>query len=196
MIARELLPLENHHTAPLGREHGRRHSIASKAKELFDKARDELRVIYENGTPSQRDDGKELAENALKILSDQLGDMEKTFNEFVVRHKGKFFGPVGPDLEDALVETKVWEKEADDMKRLDLEGKLKEWRDEENKAFISIDYSKISEEQREAIKTEVKRNLEVLLDAIKESMPVALNESWTINYDRKELAKRLLARAN
>jgi hypothetical protein len=168
----------------------------SKAKTLFDKARDELRPIYENGTPSQRDDGKELSENALKILSDQLGEMEKTFNEFVVRHKGKFFGPVGPDLEDALVETKVWEKEADDMRRLDLEGKLREWRDEEDKTFINIDFSQISEGQREAIKTEVKRNLEVLLDAIEKAKPIAKNESWTINYDRQELAKRLLAKAN
>jgi hypothetical protein len=81
------------------------------------------------------------------------------------------------------------------MKRLDLEGKLREWRDEENKTFISIDFSKISEGQRDAIKTEIKRNLGVLLDAINEADPVFKNESWTINYDRKEMARRLLDRA-
>jgi hypothetical protein len=167
----------------------------SKAKVDFEKARDELRSIYEAGTPAQRDDAKEFADQGLKILSDRLAEMEKTFNEFVQKHSGKFFGPVGPDLEEALVETRSWEREADDMKRLDLEGKLREWRDEENKTFISIDFSKISEGQRDAIKTEIKRNLGVLLDAINEADPVFKNESWTINYDRKEMARRLLDRA-
>jgi hypothetical protein len=167
----------------------------SKAKLLYDKAKDELRTIYESGTPAQRDDGKEFAEAQLKILGERLAEMEKTFNTFVEKHKGKFFGPVGPELEEALVETRVWEREADDMKRLDLEGKLREWRDEENKAFINVDWSKVSDGQRDAIKAEVKRNLETLLNAINEADPVFKNESWTINYDRKELARRLLARA-
>jgi hypothetical protein len=167
----------------------------SAAKAVYEKARDELRLMYESGTPSQRDDAKEFAELALKVLSDRLAETETTFNQFVTKNRGRFFGPLSPEIEEALVETRVWEREADDMKRLDLEGKLREWRNELNKSFLNIDWSKISEGQREAIKIEVKRNLETLLDATSEVDPTFKNESWIVNYDRKELAKRLASRA-
>ncbi len=167
----------------------------SAAKAVYEKARDELRLIYENGTPSQRDDAKEFAELALKVLSDRLAETETAFNQFVTKNRGRFFGPLGPEIEEALVETRVWEREADDMKRLDLEGKLREWRSELNKSFISIDWSKISEGQREVIKSEVRRNLDTLIDATTEADPTFKNESWIINYDRKEMARRLASRA-
>lgn len=165
------------------------------AVNAYEKAKDEIRNIYENGTPAQKADGKEFADLALKILSDQLAEMEKTFRTFVVKHEGKFFGPVGPDLTEALVEVRQWEKEADDMKRLDLEGTLREYRNELDKTFINIDWAQISEGQREAIKTAITKELNNLLDAIKNATPVFSNNSWVINYDRKEIAKRLLDRA-
>jgi hypothetical protein len=154
-----------------------------RAKTLYGKARDEASSLWASGTPAQAEDAKKFTEEALKALSDHLANTEQSFNKFVTQHKGKFFGPLGPDLEEALAETRTWEREADDMKRLDLEGKLREWRNDFSGAFIdSFDLSKFSEEDRKKFKTRLRDALEPLVKALKEGEEVVSNNIWTVTY--------------
>ena len=67
----------------------------------------------------------DLLTNGLEAHLSEAGD---TFNGFVARHNLKFFGPVGPDIRDLLVETEVWLEQAESVSDLDLESLLSTWR--------------------------------------------------------------------
>ena len=161
------------------------------AKEHYAKAREDAEALAAQGPNGVRADAKEFADQALKALSDHLAKMESTFNRFVTAHKGKFFGPVGPDLEEALVETRAWEQETNDVKRLDLEGKLRAWRENVPQFLSQLDRSGLSEATRKTLKENIEKNLEALVKAIKGSEEALSNQFWVVNYDRSELARQI-----
>jgi hypothetical protein len=163
-----------------------------RAKALYAKARDEANELASKGPAGVRADAKEFADQMLKILSDHLAGMENTFNRFVVNHKGKFFGPVAPELEEALVETRSWEQETNDVKRLGLEGKLREWRSNTPLFLDEIDRAtNLKPETRKVIKDAVKNNIEALVRALEGTEQALSDRFWIVNYDRSELARQI-----
>ena len=111
------------------------------AKALYQQAHDEL-DRWRSGLPTSglQDDAKLFAEDALKGLSAVLSQTESTFNDFVYKHRGKFFGPLGPDVREALTEKEAWKKATDQLKAIDVETKLRGWRDDAKQFFtVNID---------------------------------------------------------
>jgi hypothetical protein len=161
-----------------------------QAKREYELASNDLRQLSSEGTSGQRDDGKEFADEALKALSTHLSTMESSFNRFIKANQGKFFGPVSPDITEALVETKVWERETDEIRRLDLEGKLRQYREEEN-IFFNIKMSGITPEQREQVKEALKKNLQVLNDEVKMTEQELRNDLWLVVFNRRALEDKI-----
>jgi hypothetical protein len=161
-----------------------------QAKREYGLASDDLRQLSSEGTSGQREDGKEFADEALKALSTHLSTMEGSFNRFIKANQGKFFGPVSPDISEALAETKVWERERDDIRRLDLEGKLRQFREDENR-FFDIKMSNITDEQRKQVEEALKKNLQVLNDEVKITEQELRNDLWVVVFDRKALEDKI-----
>ncbi len=161
-----------------------------QAKREYGLASDDLKQLSSEGTSGQREDGKEFADEALKALSTHLSTMETSFNRFIKANQGKFFGPVSPDISEALVETKVWERERDDIRRFDLEGKLRQFREDEDR-FFEIKMSNITDEQRKQVEEALKKNLQVLNDEIKITENELKNDLWLVVFDRKALEDKI-----
>jgi hypothetical protein len=161
-----------------------------QAKREYSLASDDLKQLSSEGTPGQRDDGKEFADEALKAISPHLSTMESSFNRFIKDNQGKFFGPVSPDISEALVETKVWERERDGIRGLDLEGKLRQFREDENR-FFEIKMSKITDEQRKQVEEALTKNLQVLNDEVKITEQELKNDLWVVVFDRKALEDKI-----
>ena len=108
-----------------------------KAKELYSKASDSLNA-WSSGLPSGgvRDDAEQFAKDALERLSWVLARTEASYNDFVNRHRGKFFGPVDAGTKEMLCEFKEWEDRIYNLKGLSLETQLRRFRDESKNVFL------------------------------------------------------------
>jgi len=89
-------------------------------------------------TDALKSDASQFVQALLAALSNQLALTETLFNQFVSQNKGRFFGPVGPDIEQALLETRTWEDTETRLREKGLEGKLRQWRSDANK-FLEVD---------------------------------------------------------
>lgn len=107
------------------------------AKALYQQAYDAL-GRWTSGLPSGavRDDAEAFAKDALERLSSNLSRTEASFNDFVGRHKGKFFGGLSDEIKESLCEVRAWENEVMNLKSLDLETQLRRYRDEANTFFL------------------------------------------------------------
>lgn len=111
------------------------------AKAVYQQAYDELER-WRSGLPGGglQDDAKQFGEDALKGLSAVLSQTEATFNDFVSKHRGKFFGPIGPDIRESLTEKEAWKQATERLKAIDVESKLREWRNDATQFFsVNLD---------------------------------------------------------
>ncbi len=108
-----------------------------QAKELYPKANDSL-----NGWSSAqaaggcREDAEQFAHDAMEHLSWVLARTEASFNDFVNRHRGKFYGPVDAGTKEMLCEFREWEDRLNNLKGMSLETQLRQYRDEARNAFL------------------------------------------------------------
>lgn len=108
------------------------------AKAQYQEAKDALnRWITDLPTDGLKSDGKEFADALADGLSRHLTGMETMFNRFVSQNQGRFFGPVGPDIEQALLETRFWDDTLATLVGKGLEAKLREWRSDAHQ-FLEI----------------------------------------------------------
>ena len=108
-----------------------------QAKELYPKAYADLGAWSSAQAPGGvRDDAEQFARDALEHLSYVLVRAEASFNEFVGRHRGKFYGPVDADTKEMLCEFKEWEERISNLKGLSVETQLRQFRDETRNAFL------------------------------------------------------------
>ena len=107
------------------------------AKTLYSKARESL-DRWSGGLPSGgvRDDAETFARYCLEQLSWILARTEASFNDFVNRHKGKFFGAISDEIRESLCEFKSWEIELNGVQGLDLETRLRQYYSDANKFFV------------------------------------------------------------
>lgn len=107
------------------------------AKALYGQARESL-DRWSGNLPSGgvREDAEAFAKYCLEQLSWSLARTEASFNDFVNRHKGKFFGAMSDEIKESLGEFKAWETELSEVRQLDLETKLRQYHDEANVFFL------------------------------------------------------------
>jgi hypothetical protein len=140
-----------------------------KMKALYTQAEDELKAFANVGSDGQQDDTDVFVDKVLSSLSKHVSDGEKIYNDFVAKHNLKFFGPIGPDIKEALLEHQVWLTEKDEWRSLDLEEYLKEWRDDTKEIIeVNLSLSGISDEERERIEEALGPAVEEMDNALTE----------------------------
>jgi hypothetical protein len=84
-----------------------------------------------DGLPSDglEGDAGEFAQACLDAVSVHLKRMEETFNDFVNRNRDRFYGPVGPDVTEALAQKDSWRSYEDTLFGKGLETHLRYFRD-------------------------------------------------------------------
>ncbi|HZJ10918.1 MAG TPA: hypothetical protein VFD39_14565 [Trueperaceae bacterium] len=161
-------------------------------KELYDEAEGELEGFEGVGTSGQQDDAEVFVGLLIDPLEDRLAEGGNIFNAFVAKHNLKFFGPVGPDISEFLVDTKVWLAEAERVSDLDLQRVLSSWRSDANSFFgVSLSGDGITDYEREFIEDALSSDLEDLQEAIDEAGAAFSTENLLLIHDRREVAEAI-----
>ena len=156
-------------------------------KELYDDAESELEDFEGVGTSGQQEDAEVFVGLIIDPLEDRLAEGGNIFNQFVAKHNLKFFGPVGPDIREFLVDTKVWLEQADSLSDLDLQTVLSTWRSDSNSFFgVSLAGDGITDYEREFIREALASDLEDLQEAIDDAGTAFSTENLLLIHDRRE----------
>ncbi len=162
-------------------------------KTLYGEADSALKSFAGVGTSGQRSDSSDFVASVTGYLSKHVSEGETIFNTFVSKHNLKFFGPLGPDIKEALAETQVWVAEADKLVGNDLESLLSGWRDETKNSFFGVNLSVdgITDAEREFITSQLGRDLETLRKAIDDNAVTFSNNNLLLIYDRRNVVQAL-----
>jgi hypothetical protein len=159
------------------------------AKQEYFNAESDLRnwrsVLY---TSALQSDADSFGKDVLSKLSNHLHQTETVFNDFVGRHKGKFFGPIGPDIEESLTESRVWEDRVKAMDGKDLEGKLRQWRSEAN-TFFSVSMSGLTDSDQAELRKWIQPRVDELVKALEQAG--TLSAQLHKDFDRRDLKNDL-----
>jgi hypothetical protein len=165
-----------------------------KIEELFEEAQDELETFAGIGTDGQQDDAEAFVDLVESLLSKHVSAGQKIFNDFVAKHNLKFFGPIGPEIKESLLETQIWLAEEDKFRQLDLEEYLRKWRDETKEVIeVNLSLDGISDEERDLIETALESNINELNNTLTEERFARFVEFFLGPYlaSREELAEEL-----
>ncbi|MBI2900694.1 MAG: hypothetical protein HYY17_10960 [Planctomycetes bacterium] len=161
----------------------------STAQESYSKAKDALdRLVSGLPTDGQKADIGAFAKEVLEKLSGHLSATEKIHNAFVERHKSKFFGPLGPDIKEALAETRVWEDRLRMIEGLGLESKLRQWRSSAN-TFFDVSLSGLSSADAEYLRKLIQERVDELVKSLEEAEKIP--EKYRRDFDRREVESQL-----
>ncbi len=123
---------------------------------LYGLAEDDLETFAYTGTSSQQDDTEVFMNSTKGLLSKHVSDGKKIFDDFVVKHQFKFFGPLSPEIKLALLEESVWLSKDGEIKKLDLERFLRTWRDDIKKVIeVDLALEGISDDDRKNLEAEL-----------------------------------------
>jgi hypothetical protein len=154
-----------------------------QAKVAYSLASDALQSwASRTATAGQRSDGEAFSKDILAKLSNHLAVTEKTFNEFVSAHRGKFFGPIAPDIVEALAETRVWEDWHRMIKGKSLDSRLRQWRTEAN-TFFAVSLSGLSSEDQEYLRKLIQPRVDELVRSLEEAAKI--EEKFAREFDRQ-----------
>lgn len=157
-------------------------------KDAYGEAIEELEHFEDVGTSGQREDTEVFVRLIVDAMAPHLERSGDTFNSFVAKHNLKFFGPVGPDIRDLLVETSVWLEQADSVSDLDLERLLSAWRSDANAFFgVSLSGDGITDEERRWIEDQLRNDLATLQRAIDDAGQAFSTQNLMLIYDRREI---------
>lgn len=157
-------------------------------KDLFDEAVEELDDFEDVGTDGQQEDAGIVVEALVDALEDRLAEGGDVYNAFVAKHNLKFFGPVGPDIREYLVDTKAWLADTERVNDLDLEDVLSAWRSDLNSFFgVSLSASGITDYERQFLQEQLRNDLAALQREIDEEGVAFSTENLMLIRDRREI---------
>ena len=117
--------------------------------------------------PGQKDDAGVFRTRALDALARHMEATEKIWVKFVSEEKGKFFGAVSPDIEEALIEkrdTDRWRRQLEDHR---LQRMLADWRSDA-KNFFGVSFSGLTSKQRSELKSKIQPHIDKYVEAMKD----------------------------
>lgn len=157
-------------------------------KDLFDEAVEELDDFEDVGTDGQQEDAGIVVDALVDALEDRLAEGGDVYNAFVAKHNLKFFGPVGPDIREYLVDTKAWLADTERVNDLDLEDVLSAWRSDLNSFFgVSLSASGITDYERQFLQEQLRNDLAALQREIDEEGVAFSTENLMLIRDRREI---------
>lgn len=143
-----------------------RNTNLDKAKVSYiaaDKELDTLIGAMEADTHEAAAEG--FKKEVMEALGKVLDRAETHHNEFVKKHKSKFFGPVGSDIAEQLLETRVWSDLLRDFETRPLHTKLQELY---SKRLFAVTAGKLEPAARDYIEDQLKRDFDKLMKVIEE----------------------------
>jgi hypothetical protein len=102
-----------------------------KAKVRYQETSDTLdRWASELPSDGLKSDFGDYRKALLDRLSRHLSEIETMYNRFVRENQGRFLGPLGPDISEALTQTKKWEEYRVGLVSMGLDEKVRKWRED------------------------------------------------------------------
>jgi hypothetical protein len=153
-----------------------------RAKRAYEEAKDGMgKVASACTTSAQREDISNLTSELLSKLSRHLSATESVQNEFIKRNERKFYGPLGPDIKEALLETRQWEDWSRQFSSLDLDAHLRKFRSAAD-GFYEVSVSGLTSAEKDLLKGVLKEDHGKLY---------SLCEQWAKDYgELEELHKK------
>jgi DNA-binding HxlR family transcriptional regulator len=162
-----------------------------QAKAALDQAEDELdALVAAMKTSGQKDDLGRFKQQVLDALERVLDEAEKRHDQFVSKHRNKFFGPLSSQVVDELIESSRWNGLARAIDSRTLHDRLAELH---SKNLFSVNVGKLRPEVREYIEKEAKRGFDEAMKAILDIDRKITSQSpeRQIEEQRKQLETRL-----
>jgi len=155
-----------------------------KAKIQYQSATDRLSAwTSSSSTAGQRSDADTFSKKVLENLSAHLSATEKTFNEFTSKHYGRFFGPMAPDIKDALTETETWKEWHRVMQGKNLDSRLRQWRSEAN-TFFAVSSSGLSDADKEYLPSLIQERVNEFVESLDDAASIA--DRFQRDFDRRD----------
>lgn len=161
-------------------------------------------------TEGLQNDAKEIAAAMLECLSKQLKEVDTAFKDLVTKHKGRFVGELGPDIEQILTEKSEWEQAVTTLTATGLEAKLRAWHAEAHNV-LQVDLERTFRQFEDALRdqpeelrretesfvaafknnvlSEAKKRVEVLDKEIAMALQLANPDKMLQDFDRKLLTE-------
>lgn len=139
------------------------------ARQAFEQATNWAHGFVGNvSAPGQKDDASDFRKDAVDSVADRLEEAEEIFKKFVANNEKKFFGPVGPNIKEALIEKRDTDRWRRMLQAHGLEAKLRAWHSEADN-LLGVDISGLTKEQRAELRRRLEPVLEEYAEAIEES---------------------------
>jgi hypothetical protein len=135
-------------------------------------------------------DASELRDDLMVQLTDHLKDAADVYAKFVGKHKEKFFGALGPNIKEDLVEHKAWDDFGDNVERFALDAKVRTWQDDATNYF-GVDLSPLSSDHRERLKTGLRQIIENLIKELKDAGQTYRDVKTVIEDERDDVEEEL-----
>jgi hypothetical protein len=140
-----------------------------KVLEAEDNARKALDDIVSNGGTSSANkaDAQTFADAAKILIKGHSNDAKNTWDDFVTKHEGKFFGPIKPDFSRALLDRDIFENKYERLQADNLNDLAQKWRSGVRDVW-GIDFSGLPAQQAETYKKALKEKLRDLDEILRE----------------------------
>jgi hypothetical protein len=149
-----------------------------KVLESEETARRVLDDIVSNGGTSSANkaDAQSFADAAKILIKGHVNNAKNTWDEFVTKHEGKFFGPIRPDFARALLDRDMFESKYERLQADNLHALAEKWRSNAREIW-AIDFSGIPPNQAEAYKNALTDKLRDLDEILREPFLKRLRET-------------------
>lgn len=136
------------------------------AEAAFEQAEKELdELVGAMKTSGQKDDLGRFRDRVLDALEDVLDAAERRHDEFVSKHRTKFFGPLSSQVIEELIESSRWDGLTREIDSRTLHDRLAELH---SKNLLSVSIGGLRPEVREYIEKEVRRDFDEAMKVILE----------------------------
>lgn len=142
------------------------------------------------GTSGQQADAKSWGEDITSSLSKHVATSQDVFNTFVVQNKGKFFGPLSPEISEQLLETRTWGDRRSSFGQLDLDRKLRDFNDKAN-SFFEISSSGLTDDDKKVFMEKLTPDIKKLISATEDLKGVVAADTMLELFDRRILEDAL-----
>lgn len=116
-------------------------------------------------------DGQAFADYVMEGMSKRLDHIEDVYNNFISENQGRFLGSLRVDVEEALLETRVWEDREATLLGHGLESRLRTWREGlvDSKLLVDNAFGELSYNLNE-VPSDVQYAIKVEMDKLRDQV--------------------------
>jgi len=137
-----------------------------KALDSFETGRRALAEIRSSGsaTSGLASDADTLGSTCTALLEKMRNDAKDMWDAFVRKHEKKFFGPVGPDIDQALTASAEFKARYEKIKGANLAELLSSWLNQ-TRDYWGVDLGPLSDQARSLLKNALRESMQKMIDA-------------------------------